>query len=507
MDRGVESVRTAMVRSFARLTDRQWRIVGAVVLLVPAFVVGSVTAIRISGRSTPTGGQTVAAAALLCLVAPLVAGARHLLVSERGADAVRRLVAWSLAGSLPITVLALVVVTYQRAHDVALADPYLVTAWVAGTGAVGGLLTGIYDVRRATERRRSERSRNRLEAIFETSPVALVAIDDDGTVRAWSSGAERLFGWTTAEIRGRQYPLVPEDRTDEFQRHKAWVDAGNVIEGVETKRQRRDGALVDVTVWSAPITDAVDDSVSGHMVALADVTDRRQREQQLAVLERVLRHDIRNTVNVIEGNGAVLTEQLDGELGTAAGRIVDRARQLGRLSEKAREVTDVLRSSSADRTVDAVSVLDRERRQLEAEHPDCQFVTDSPEVAPVAGDERLAIAVREVLENAVEHGYHQTPAGIDPEVRVRITVETDHVVLTVADTGPGIPERERRPLSDGTETALQHGSGIGLWAVFWLVRSLGGEVTVTDREPQGAVVTMRLPRAGTQRPTRPAQIE
>ncbi|MFC6975622.1 PAS domain S-box protein [Halomicroarcula sp. GCM10025709] len=370
---------------------------------------------------------------------------------------------------------------------------------MAGTGAVGGLLTGVYDVRRATERRRSERSRNRLEAIFETSPVALVAIDDGGTVQAWSSGAERLFGWSAAEVRGRQYPLVPEDRTDEFQRHKAWVDAGNVIEGVETKRQRKDGALVDVSVWSAPITDAVDDSVSGHMVALADVTDRRQREQQLAVLERVLRHDIRNTVNVIEGNGAALTEQLDGELGRAATRIVDRARRLGRLGEKAREVTDVLRSSSPDRTVDAVSVLDRERRRLAAEHPDCQFVVDTPEIAPVAGDERLAIAVREVLENAVEHGYHQTPEDIEPAVRVRIGVESDHVVLAVADTGPGIPERERRPLSEGTETALQHGSGIGLWAVFWLVRSLGGEVTIADREPQGAVVTMQLPRASAQR--------
>ncbi|MFC7075765.1 sensor histidine kinase [Haloarcula halophila] len=507
MHRGVESVRIAMARLLTRPTERQWRIGGTLVLLVPALVVGSATVIRLGGRSTPAEGQVVASAALACIVAPLVVGARWLLTNDLDSGAVRRLVAWSLAGSLPITTLALVVVAYQRAHEIALADPYLVTAWVAGTGAVGGLLTGVYDVRRERERRRSERSRNRLKAIFETSPVALVAIDDDRTVRSWSSGAERLFGWTATEICDQQYPLVPADRTDEFQRHKAWVDAGNVIEGVATKRQRKDGSLIDVNVWSAPITDAADDSVSGHMIALADVTDRRQREQQLAVLERVLRHDIRNTVNVIEGNSTVLTEELDGELGTAARRIVDRAQQLGRLSEKAREVTEVLRSSSADRTIDAVSVLVRERRRIAAEYPDCPFVVDTPEVASVAGDERLGIAIREALENAVEHGYYGTPEGTDPEVRLGVTIETEHVVVDIEDTGPGIPERERRPLSDETETALQHGSGIGLWAIYWLVRSLGGEVTIADRDPQGTVVTMRLPRAGTQRPPQPGQIE
>ncbi|MFC6975621.1 hypothetical protein ACFQL1_14705 [Halomicroarcula sp. GCM10025709] len=84
MDGGARSVRTAMVRSVDRLTDRKWRIVGAAVLLVPALVVGAVTAIRLGGRSTPTGGQVVAGAALLCLVVPLVAGAHRLLASERG---------------------------------------------------------------------------------------------------------------------------------------------------------------------------------------------------------------------------------------------------------------------------------------------------------------------------------------------------------------------------------------------------------------------------------------
>ncbi|QIO22082.1 PAS domain S-box protein [Haloarcula sp. JP-L23] len=473
----------------------QWRWVGTAALVSPAVLVAVVTARRLTRPGVAPSTQVLAGVALVCLVAPLGVGAGWLFRGEADPPDVRRIVTWSLGGSLPITTLTLLVVGYQRAHGVALADPFLVTGWVAGAGAVGGLLTGVYDTRRARERRRTELAQNRLCAIFEASPVAIVAIDTDGDVLSWSSSAERLFGWSADAVRGTQYPLVPDDRREEFRRHMSQLDAGGVIDGVETKRKRKDGALVDVRLWSAPITNP-DDTVAGHMIALADVTDRKQREQRLAVLDRVLRHDIRNAVNVIEGNASVLQQELSDDDVDAVERIVARTRQLERVSEKARDVTEVLRADGTVRPVDVVEVLDRQRGRFQRDSPECEFVVETPATATVPGDERVEIVLREAIQNAVEHGQRQPTADGTSKVVLRVEHESDHVVVDVADTGPGIPEREQRPLRAETETSLQHTSGIGLWAIHWLVRSLGGEVTIADRDPNGAVVTIRLPRTG-----------
>jgi signal transduction histidine kinase len=69
----------------------------------------------------------------------------------------------------------------------------------------------------------------------------------------------------------------------------------------------------------------------------------------------------------------------------------------------------------------------------------------------------------------------------------------DRFVLTVADDGPGIPDHEVTAVESGRETALEHGSGLGLWVVEWGAAALGAEVDYADREPRGTTVTVRIP--------------
>jgi signal transduction histidine kinase len=95
---------------------------------------------------------------------------------------------------------------------------------------------------------------------------------------------------------------------------------------------------------------------------------------------------------------------------------------------------------------------------------------------------------RSLMENALEH------AGTDPDVEVTCTnVASDHVTFEVRDDGPGIPDDEREVLHAGEETALRHGSGLGLWVAKWGVTSMDGELRFeTDDAGTTAVVT--LPR-------------
>jgi K+-sensing histidine kinase KdpD len=98
--------------------------------------------------------------------------------------------------------------------------------------------------------------------------------------------------------------------------------------------------------------------------------------------------------------------------------------------------------------------------------------------------------LRELVENAVEHGPDETP-----RVAVWGGVEADEVVVHVADEGPGIHPQEIEAVRADVETPLHHGSGLGLWLVTWGVHQLGGEVSFDERATGGTVVTLRVPAA------------
>ncbi len=69
----------------------------------------------------------------------------------------------------------------------------------------------------------------------------------------------------------------------------------------------------------------------------------------------------------------------------------------------------------------------------------------------------------------------------------------EEIVFVIRDDGPGIPQDQRQMLETGAETALEHGTGIGMWIIDWLVTKFGGELTIEDRTPRGTRLTIRLP--------------
>jgi len=71
-------------------------------------------------------------------------------------------------------------------------------------------------------------------------------------------------------------------------------------------------------------------------------------------------------------------------------------------------------------------------------------------------------------------------------------------VLTVEDDGPGVPSHEVSAVESGRETALEHGSGLGLWVVGWAADAIGADVDYADRDPRGTTVTVTIPVGGTE---------
>jgi PAS domain S-box-containing protein len=148
-------------------------------------------------------------------------------------------------------------------------------------GNVRNVVCGGLDV---TERERQLRelqtSEARLRAAIQASPVAILEVDLDDRVARWNPAAERMFGWTAEEMVGGPLRHVPPERQDELQALFARVRSGESYTGIESKRLRKDGTLIDVEVSAAPIRDAAGNVIS-HMALFADVTDRRRQEEEI----------------------------------------------------------------------------------------------------------------------------------------------------------------------------------------------------------------------------------
>jgi signal transduction histidine kinase len=216
----------------------------------------------------------------------------------------------------------------------------------------------------------------------------------------------------------------------------------------------------------------------------------RDRQQRLEVLYRVIRHNLRNEMSVILNYADIAAGMTDDDqVEMAADTITETGRKLTALSEKARQIQNALDTAEETELVDAAEVVTRTVADQREAFPDVTFRTDVPESCPAEAITALELAVENVVENAAKHD--DSP---EPVVDVAVGGTDDRVFVSVADGGPGIPEQERNVLTKGRETSLEHGSGLGLWLVYWVVDRSGGRLRFDDNEPDGSVVTFVLER-------------
>lgn len=204
-----------------------------------------------------------------------------------------------------------------------------------------------------------------------------------------------------------------------------------------------------------------------------------------AVLNRVLRHNIRNSVTVIRGRAEHLIEQSPDA--TDAQPIIGEAEQLIDLSEKARVLESVIVEEFDRVETGLEGLLQRVVQQTTDEYPEASITVADPESVSLAVRPSLERALCELLENAVKH--------TETEPRVTVTVESipNAVQIRIEDNGPGLPDIEHQALTEGIETPLAHGSGLGLWLTYWIVTSHDGTIDVTASK-DGTEMTVELPR-------------
>lgn len=237
---------------------------------------------------------------------------------------------------------------------------------------------------------------------------------------------------------------------------------------------------------SVPDSERTTDDIVELQLMVRDASDRRQREGLISVINRVLRHNVRNEMIVIKGYAEMLTDELDEENAERADLIYGAATRLLNLSESAQQIEQTRDLSNELGPLDIVPMVERIVSECELRYPDGSITVETPETAVAKTLPRVETALFELVDNAAKHG------GDPASVGVEIEVSDLWIVIRVSDDGPGLPDLERTVLEKGEETPLVHGQGLGLWFTYWLVTTVDGELEVLESD-KGTTIEVRLP--------------
>jgi PAS domain S-box-containing protein len=363
----------------------------------------------------------------------------------------------------------------------------------------------------------SLRAANRtLEALITASPLAIVAVNRDGIVQSWNMAAERLFGYTAAEVVGQPYPVVPESRRVEADEATLAVDRGEAIRSLETERLHKLGHLIEVNVSAAPIR-GTHGEIVGRVAVIEDITDRRRVEREMAGLFAevqkanrakddflaVLSHELRTPLNAMLGWVRMLRRtDMTPEKRTHAVEVIERntiaqMRLIEDILDVSRIVSGKLRLEMqplnlidvVDTCADAIKPIAESRGlTIHVNLPD--------EAVVVSGD---AARLQQVILNLLSNAVKFTPPGGRLELTASAT--TTEARVTVQDSGIGIDpdflphvfDRFRQASSGPTRS--QTGLGLGLAIVHHIVEAHGGSVqAVSAGSDRGSTFEIRLPR-------------
>lgn len=192
------------------------------------------------------------------------------------------------------------------------------------TGQSSFCLVTVHD--RTTDKLMQEalrRSNEELDALVANAPLAIYKVDPVGRVLLWNAAAEHTFGWSAAEVLGHPLPIIDGDDWDDYLGRHVDSLEGHAKVGEHVQRRHKDGRVLDVSLWTAPVHDAHGETVAVLVVA-ADVTERQRVEASLAESERRFRTMVQNisdTITVVNASGEIetTTGQVKGILGYPLG--------------------------------------------------------------------------------------------------------------------------------------------------------------------------------------------
>ena len=249
---------------------------------------------------------------------------------------------------------------------------------------------------------------------------------------------------------------------------------------------------------AVPVRDG--EEIRAAMSLSQDVTERVRHEEELErererleLMNRLIRHNLLNSLNVVEARLAFLEGEVEGDAAEHLRTARNRTESMVQLVETIRSLMTAI-ADRGELDLEPVSLNDVVERELTAARemfPDAEFDAEMPRDVAVAANELLEEVVENLLVNAVQHNDKPTP-----EVTVAVAADEETATLTVADNGPGVaPDMEAKLFDKGAKGFDSPGTGFGLHLVREIVEAYGGDVSAENLTPTGTKFVVTLPRA------------
>lgn len=343
-----------------------------------------------------------------------------------------------------------------------------------------------------------------LAAIVDSSDDAIIGKTLDGTIISWNKGAERIYGYTAEQVIGQPISiLIPPDRPNELPTILSRLARGERIDHYLTKRARKDGKIIDVSVTISPVQDETGKIVGASAIARDVTAQEEMTKEALRIREQfisVAAHELRTPLTTLYARLQLVERRLGRQdldpatvlrdvthVHQAADRLktlIDRLLDISRITSGQlrleREATDV-----AAMVASVASVLaETSGRQITVR------ASDQNHEATVDG-----VRLEEVVVNLIDNAVKYSPAGT--AIDVELSSIPDAIRIAVRDRGPGIQAAELERIFEPfhrSSSAGAPGVGLGLHIAKEIVELHGGTLTVETPADGGSRFVVTMPR-------------
>lgn len=357
------------------------------------------------------------------------------------------------------------------------------------------------------------------EIVINAIADGVIALNGQGTIELINPAAQQITGWSKRDAMALNYKSVLRliDKNDVAVESAS--DPVAQVLGTNQEVASNDFSLMthsDKKVLVSIIVSPIGKPGAGAIVVFRDITKEKIEERQQAEFISTASHEMRTPVASIEGYlGLALnpaTAQVDDKARDFITKAHESAQHLGRLFQDLLDITKAEdgRLSTNPKVIDVIeftnNIVQGLRPQAEEKNLRLVFKPLPDDKVDKTGERRLSPAFfinvdndhfREVVSNLVENAIKYTLSG---DVSIDVGGDSDHVLVTVADSGIGIPEEDQAHLFqkfyrvDNSETREIGGTGLGLYLCRRLVESMNGRIWVESVYKQGSNFFVELPR-------------
>jgi len=336
-----------------------------------------------------------------------------------------------------------------------------------------------------------------LATIVECSDDAIISKSLDGTILSWNAGAERLFGYSPAEVIHRPISLlIPENLQKEEEYILSQLQQGKSLDHYETVRLHKNGQLIDISLTVSPIRNRWG-NITGASKVARDITQRKQAEKELENFAYLLVHDLKAPLRTIQGFVGIIEKALQSD-DINIHAVTGHCRRVANIAKRMDLLIDTLHlytkmnEKVAFEPVEMRQVMDDTLSNLASliqEYRVC--VTHDALPAVIGNAPQLIQLLQNLIGNSVKY-CKEIPA-----IHISAKRQDKNIWLfTAQDNGIGIPKEYYQqvfePFRRLHAAEKYEGSGLGLATCKKIVERHGGSIWCESAKGQGTVFSFTL---------------